>query len=112
MTIRVGDRLPAGTLMEMNGAQTPGCPVGPVSLQMEELLKGRSIVIFGLPGAYTRTWLARHVPGYGALRARPRAKGVDEVWCLSVNDASVMGAWGRDQKAAGKLRMLADGKAD
>ena len=112
MTIRAGDRLPAGTLMEMNEVETPGCPAGPVSLKVEELLKGRRIVIFGLPGAFTPTCSAKHVPGYLALHERLRAGGVDEIWCLSVNDAFVMGAWGRDQKAAGKVRMLADGNAD
>lgn len=111
MTIRVGDRLPAGTVMEMNEVETPGCPVGPLALQVEELARGKRIVIFGLPGAFTPTCSAKHVPGYVALYERLRAKGVDEVWCLSVNDAFVMAAWGRDQKAAGKLRMLADGNA-
>lgn len=112
MTVRVGDRLPGGTLMEMNEVDTPGCPVGPVSLKVEEMLKGRRIVIFGLPGAFTPTCSARHVPGYLACYDRLRARGVDEIWCLSVNDAFVMGAWGKDQKTAGKLRMLADGNAD
>lgn len=112
MTVRVGDRLPGGTLMEMNEVDTPGCPVGPVSLKVEEMLKGRRIVIFGLPGAFTPTCSARHVPGYLACYDRLRARGVDEIWCLSVNDAYVMAAWGKDQKTAGKLRMLADGNAD
>ncbi|HEX9179747.1 MAG TPA: peroxiredoxin [Burkholderiales bacterium] len=112
MTIRVGDRLPAGTLMEMNEVETPGCPVGPMSLKVEELVTGRRIVIFGLPGAFTPTCSAKHVPGYLALYDRLRAKGVDEIWCMSVNDAFVMGAWGKDQKTAGKVRMLADGNAD
>jgi len=112
MTIRVGDRLPAGILMEMNEVEAPGCPAGPVSLKVEEQAKGRRIVIFGLPGAFTPTCSGKHVPGYVALHERLRERGVDEVWCLSVNDAFVMGAWGRDQKAAGKVRMLADGNAD
>jgi peroxiredoxin len=112
MSIRVGDRLPAGTLTEMNEAETPGCPAGPVSVSVEEQVKGRRIVIFGLPGAFTPTCSAKHVPGYVALYDRLRARGVDEIWCLAVNDAFVMGAWGREQKAAGKVRMLADGNAD
>jgi len=112
MTIRVGDRLPAGILMEMNEVEAPGCPAGPVSLKVEEQAKGRRIVIFGLPGAFTPTCSGKHVPGYVALHERLRERGVDEVWCLSVNDAFVMGAWGRDQKAAGKVRMLADGNDD
>jgi peroxiredoxin len=68
-------------------------------------------VIFGLPGAFTPTCSAKHVPGYLAGPERLRARGVDEVWCISVNDAFVMGAWGRDQKSEGKVRMMADGSA-
>jgi glutaredoxin/glutathione-dependent peroxiredoxin len=110
--IRVGDRLPAGTLMEMNEVEAPGCPVGPMSLQVPEQAGGKRIIIFGLPGAFTPTCSARHVPGYVAHFDALRAKGVDEIWCVSVNDAFVMGAWGKDQKTAGKVRMLADGNAD
>lgn len=112
MTVRVGERLPGGTLMEMNEVDAPGCPVGPVSLKVEDMVNGRRIVIFGLPGAFTPTCSAKHVPGYLACYDRLRARGVDEIWCLSVNDAYVMAAWGKDQKTAGKLRMLADGNAD
>jgi glutaredoxin/glutathione-dependent peroxiredoxin len=110
--IQVGERLPAGTLMEMNEVEAPGCPVGPVSLQVLEQAGGKRIIIFGLPGAFTPTCSARHVPGYVAQYDRLRAKGVDEIWCVSVNDAFVMGAWSKDQNAAGKIRMLADGNAD
>ena len=110
--IRVGDRLPAGTLMEMNEVESPGCPLGPVSVKVEDLAQGRRIVVFGLPGAFTPTCSAKHVPGYVAHYDRLKAKGVDEIWCVSVNDAFVMGAWGRDQKTGGKLRMFADGNAD
>ncbi len=76
------------------------------------MVKGKKIIIFGLPGAYTPTCSAKHVPGYVANHAALRAKGVDEIWCISVNDAFVMGAWGRDQKVDGKVRMMADGSAE
>jgi len=77
-----------------------------------DLVKGKKIAVFGLPGAYTPTCSAKHVPGYVAMFDQLKAKGVDEIWCLAVNDAFVMGAWGRDQKASGKVRMMADGSAD
>ena len=75
-------------------------------------MKGKKIAIFGLPGAYTPTCSAKHVPSYLSNFDALKAKGVDEIWCISVNDAFVMGAWGRDQKATGKVRMMADGSAD
>ncbi len=112
MTIKVGDRLPAGQLKEYIDVATEGCPMGPTTLQVADLVKGKKIAIFGLPGAYTPTCSAKHVPGYIEHYAALKDKGVDEIWCLSVNDAFVMGAWGRDLKAAGKVRMLADGSAD
>jgi peroxiredoxin len=79
---------------------------------VSDIVKGKKIAIFGLPGAFTPTCSAQHVPSYLANYDALKAKGVDEIWCLSVNDAFVMGAWARDQKAAGKVRMLADGSAD
>jgi peroxiredoxin len=111
MTIQVGDHLPEGTLNEFIEVETEGCAVGPHTFQVEELVKGKKIVIFGLPGAFTPTCSAKHVPGYVANYDALKAKGVDEVWCLSVNDAFVMGAWGKEQKAASKVRMMADGSA-
>lgn len=75
-------------------------------------MKGKKIAIFGLAGANTPTCSAKPVPGYLANFDARKAKGVDEIWCISVNDAFVMGAWGRDQKASGKVRMMADGSAD
>ena len=111
MAIKVGDRLPEGTLSEYFDTEAPGCSVGPNSFSVSELSKGKRIVIFGLPGAFTPTCSAKHVPGYVSARDRLRAKGVDEVWCISVNDPFVMGAWGRDQKTVGKVRMMADGSA-
>lgn len=112
MTIQVGDSLPAGTLNEFIEVEGNGCSVGPNTFKVEELVKGKKIAIFGLPGAYTPTCSAKHVPGYLANYDALKAKGVDEIWCISVNDAFVMGAWGRDQKAGGKVRMMADGSAD
>jgi glutaredoxin/glutathione-dependent peroxiredoxin len=111
VSIKVGDHLPEGTLTEFLEKEMPGCTAGPNAFQVGELAKGKRVVIFGLPGAFTPTCSAKHVPGYVAGYDRLRAKGVDEVWCVSVNDAFVMGAWGRDQKSEGKIRMMADGSA-
>jgi peroxiredoxin len=112
MTIQVGDRLPAGTLMEYYEVAKDGCSVGPNPVTIESLTKGRKIVLFGLPGAFTPTCSAKHVPSYLAAYDKLQAKGVDTIACMSVNDAFVMGAWGRDQHADGKVRMLADGSAE
>lgn len=112
MTIQVGDRLPNGTLSEFVDNAREGCALGPNTFKVEELVRGRRIVIFGLPGAFTPTCSAQHAPGYLARYDELKAAGVDEIWCLSVNDAFVMGAWGRDLKATGKLRMMADGSAE
>ena len=112
MTIKVGDTMPSGTLNEFIEVEGNGCSIGPNTFKVEDLLKGKKIAIFGLPGAYTPTCSAKHVPGYLANYDALTAKGVDEIWCISVNDAFVMGAWGRDQKAGGKVRMMADGSAD
>src|SRR3954469_20556795 len=111
MTIQIGDRLPDATLSEFIETETEGCSLGPNSFQVADLVKGKTIAIFGLPGAYTPTCSAQHLPGYIQLADRLKAKGVDEIWCVSVNDAFVMGAWGRDQKATGIVRMMADGNA-
>ncbi len=110
--IKVGDRLPEGTLTEFIETETAGCSLGPNSFKVSDLVKGKKIAIFGLPGAYTPTCSAKHVPSYLANYDTLKAKGVDEIWCISVNDAFVMGAWGRDQKATGKIRMMADGSAE
>jgi peroxiredoxin len=111
MAIKVGDKLPEGTVTELIEQETPGCTIGPNNFNISDLTKGKRVVIFGLPGAFTPTCSAKHVPGYVANHDQLRAKKVDEVWCLAVNDAFVMGAWGRDQKAGGKVRMMADGSA-
>jgi peroxiredoxin len=110
--IKVGDRLPEGTLTEFIETETAGCSLGPNTFKVSDLVKGKKIAIFGLPGAYTPTCSAKHVPSYLANYDKLKARGVDEVWCISVNDAFVMGAWGRDQKATGKIRMMADGSAE
>ena len=111
MTIKVGDRLPDGELNEFIEVETAGCALGPNAFKVVDLVKGKKIAIFGLPGAFTPTCSAKHVPGYIQHYDALKAKGIDEIWCISVNDAFVMGAWGRDQKAIGKVRMMADGSA-
>jgi peroxiredoxin len=109
MTIKIGDRLPEGSLSEFIEVESAGCALGPNTFNVSELTKGKKIVIFGLPGAFTPTCSAQHVPGYVQQAEALKAKGVDEIWCVSVNDAFVMGAWGRDQKSTGVVRMMADG---
>jgi len=109
--IKVGDKLPAGSLQEFIEVEGEGCSLGPNSFDIDKLTAGKTIAIFGLPGAFTPTCSAKHVPGYVESAAALKAAGVDEIWCVSVNDAFVMGAWGRDQKTAGKVRMMADGSA-
>ncbi|RVT51345.1 peroxiredoxin [Rubrivivax albus] len=110
--IQVGDKLPAGTLQEFIEVEGEGCSIGPNAFDIQTATAGKTVAIFGLPGAYTPTCSAKHVPGYVAKADELKAAGVDEIWCVSVNDAFVMGAWGRDQGTAGKVRMMADGSAD
>jgi peroxiredoxin len=112
MTIKVGDRLPDAKLNESLDFDGTGCPMPPKEVSVAEAAKGKKIVIFGLPGAYTPTCSAKHVPSYVANLDKLKAKGVDEIWCVAVNDGFVMNAWGRDEKATGKIRMLGDGSAD
>jgi len=111
MTIKVGDHLPEATLTEFIETETAGCTLGPNSFKISDLVKGKKILMFALPGAFTPTCSAKHVPSYLEYFDAIKAKGVDEVWCVSVNDAFVMGAWGREQHAAGKVRMMGDGSA-
>ena len=111
MTIKVGDRLPAGTVQEFIEVEGDGCSVGPNTFKVEDQVKGKKIAIFGLPGAFTPTCSAKHVPSYLNNLDKLKAKGVDEVWCFAVNDPFVMGAWARDQKASGKIRFMGDGSA-
>ena len=110
--IKVGDKLPAGKLQEFIEVEGNGCSIGPNTFEVEKEAAGKKIAIFGLPGAFTPTCSAKHVPGYVERAADLKAAGIDEVWCVSVNDAFVMGAWGRDQKTTGKVRMMADGSAE
>ncbi|RUP25487.1 MAG: peroxiredoxin [Curvibacter sp.] len=110
--IKVGDTLPSTTLMEYSEVEGEGCSIGPNPVEVAKAVAGKTIALFALPGAFTPTCSAKHVPGYVELANEFKAAGVDEIWCLSVNDAFVMGAWARDQKVAGKVRMLADGSAD
>ena len=109
--IKVGDSLPAATLMEYVELEGNGCSVGPNPVDVAQVSADKTIAVFAVPGAFTPTCSAKHVPGYVAKFAEFKAAGVDEIWCLSVNDAFVMGAWARDQKTEGKVRMLADGDA-
>ncbi len=109
--IKVGDTLPAATLMEYVEVEGNGCSIGPNPVDVSKATAGKTIALFALPGAFTPTCSAKHVPGYVAGFDELTASGVDEIWCVSVNDAFVMGAWARDLKSAGKVRMLGDGDA-
>ena len=109
--IQVGDTLPAITLMEYSEVEGNGCSLGPNPVDVQKAAAGKTIALFAVPGAFTPTCSAKHVPGYVEQAGALKAAGVDEIWCLSVNDAFVMGAWARDQKTDGKVRMLADGDA-
>ncbi len=110
--ISIGERLPEATLQEFIEVEANGCSIGPNTFRVDEIVRGRKIVVFGLPGAFTPTCSAKHVPGYLEQYDALKAKGVDEIWCVAVNDAFVMGAWGRDQHTRGKVRMMADGSAE
>lgn len=110
--IAVGEKLPNATLYEFFNEEAEGCALGPNAFEVEKIAAGKKIVIFGLPGAFTPTCSAKHVPGYVDNCDAIKAKGVDEIWCVSVNDPFVMGAWGRDQKVGKKVRMLGDGSGE
>ena len=105
MTIKVGEKIPSVKLKQMTAE-------GVKEVSTDDFFKGKKIVLFAVPGAFTPTCSAKHVPGFVQNDAALKAKGVDAVACLSVNDAFVMGAWGKDQKADGKVAMLADGNGD
>ena len=105
MTIKVGDKVPSVKLKQMTAE-------GVKEVSTDDFFKGKKVVLFAVPGAFTPTCSAKHVPGFVQNDAALKAKGVDAVACLSVNDAFVMGAWGKDQKADGKVVMLADGNGD
>ena len=105
MTIKVGDKIPTATFMQMQEG-------GPKPVASDELFAGKKVVLFALPGAFTPTCSAKHVPGFVQNFDALKAKGVDAIACVSVNDAFVMGAWGKDQGAGDKVMMLADGNGD
>jgi len=112
MTIKVGDRLPEGQVQEFIEVEGNGCSIGPNTFKVQDQVKGKKVAIFGLPGAFTPTCSAKHVPSYLQNLDKLKAKGIDEVWCFAVNDPFVMGAWARDQKASGKIRFMGDGSAE
>jgi glutaredoxin/glutathione-dependent peroxiredoxin len=105
MTIKVGDKMPSGTLTQITKD-------GPQKISADEYFKGRKVVLFSVPGAFTPTCDAKHLPGFVEKAGDIKAKGVAAVACLSVNDAFVMKAWGKAQNTDGKVDMLADGNAD
>jgi peroxiredoxin len=109
--IKVGDKLPAATLMEFVEVEGNGCSIGPNPVDVAKASAGKTIALFALPGAFTPTCSAKHVPGYVEKFDELKSAGIDEIWCVSVNDAFVMGAWARDQKTGAKVRMLGDGDA-
>ncbi len=109
--IQIGDTVPATVLMEFSEVEGGGCSVGPNAVDVSKATAGKTIALFALPGAFTPTCSVKHVPGYVESVDEFMAAGVDEIWCVSVNDAFVMGAWAREQKTQGKVRMLADGSA-
>ncbi|HXK18915.1 MAG TPA: peroxiredoxin [Polyangiaceae bacterium] len=109
--IAIGEALPEATLWESTGFGE-ACPLAPAPVSVQAATRAKRVVIFGLPGAYTPTCSAKHVPGYVQHLGELKARGIDEVWCVSVNDGYVMAAWGKELGAIGKIRMLGDGNAD
>lgn len=110
--IEIGQLLPNGKLTEYIDANTDGRDIGPHTFNVCEALRFKTIAMFGVPGAFTPTCSEQHLPGYIRYAAEFKAKGIDEIWAISVNDAFVMGAWGRAQQTAGKIRMMADGNGE
>ena len=109
--IKVGDPHPSATLQEYSEVEGEGCSIGPNPVDVTQAAAGKTIALFALPGAFTPTCSAKHVPGFVEKADELKKAGVDEIWCVSVNDAFVMGAWARDQHTGTKVRMLADGSA-
>src|ERR1051325_691589 len=105
MTIQVGEKVPSATLKYLS-------PEGPKEISTDELFRGKKVALFAVPGAFTPTCSQRHLPGYVEKASDLKAKGVDTIACISVNDAFVMGAWGKDQKAGDKVMMLGDGNGE
>ncbi len=105
MTISVGDKLPSVTLRQVT-------PEGPKEISTDDFFRGKKVALFAVPGAFTPACSQRHLPGFVDKAADIKAKGIDEIACVAVNDPAVMGAWGRAQKTEGKVTMLADGSGD
>jgi peroxiredoxin len=105
MSIKVGDKMPSGTL-------TVATDEGPQKVSTEEFFKGKKVVLFSVPGAFTPTCDAKHLPGFVERADEIRAKGVDTIACIAVNDPFVMKAWGKSQGCSGKVQMIADGNAE
>ncbi len=105
MTIKVGDKLPQATFTVMG-------PDGPKPISSDELFGGKTVALFAVPGAFTPTCSAKHLPGFKQKAAEFRAKGVDTIACVSVNDVFVMNAWGKDQGVGEDVLMLADGNGE
>jgi glutaredoxin/glutathione-dependent peroxiredoxin len=105
MTIKVSDRLPSVTLRQVT-------PEGPREVSTDDFFRAKKVVLFAVPGAFTPACSQRHLPGFVEKAAAIKTKGIDEIACVAVNDAAVLGAWARDQKSEGKVTMLADGSGD
>jgi peroxiredoxin len=106
MTIKVGDKVPSVMLRHLNADGSVN------AVSSDDYFMGKTVAVFGLPGAYTRTCSSRHLPGYVANSDALKAKGIDEIACVSVNDAFVMNAWGKEHNAGGKVTMLGDGSCE
>lgn len=105
MTIKAGDKLPETTLVKMTDK-------GPEQVGTADFFKGRKVAVFSVPGAFTPTCSAKHLPGFVDKASELKAKGIDEIACTAVNDAFVMGAWGKNANAGDAVTMLADGNGD
>jgi glutaredoxin/glutathione-dependent peroxiredoxin len=110
--IKLGDSLPDVTLQEYSEVEGSACSLGPNPVKLADVTAQKTIALFAVPGAFTPTCSAKHVPGFVEAADEFKKAGVDEIWCVSVNDAFVMGAWARDQETGGKVRMLGDGSAE
>jgi peroxiredoxin len=111
--IKAGERLPNATLRESTGYDDAlHCPTSPQPVDLDSITKGKKVVFFGVPGAFTKTCSAKHLPGYLSAHDALKARGVDAIICISVNDGYVMGAWGRDHQVGDRIRMLGDGSGE
>ncbi len=110
--IKIGDRLPDTPLTEFVPFEGEGCSIGPAAVKLADALAGKTVAVVAVPGAFTPTCSERHIPGFLDALPQLKAKGVDEVWCVSVNDAFVMGAWAKALGAEGKIRFMGDGSAE